>query len=320
MFNKKKPYVLVFGASIVDITGFSAVKYRQFNSNPGFVKISYGGVCRNIADNLSRVGVNTKFISILGNDEAGRSMMDHSKTVGYCMEDSLILKNHGTPTYMVILDHEGEMVSAVVDMKGINEADECFIDSKMESFEHAEYIVVDADSPLLLEYMLNKFPKAKFILDPVSAAKSEGIKHLISKFHTVKPNIHEAEILTGMEIKTEEDMIHAADYLHNLGITNVFISLGEEGIFYSNTSEKGKVKAQDVFAVNVTGAGDSLVAGICYGYMNGLKLRELVKFSITMSVLTVCHEETINPTMSEDKVKTTIDRILWEESTYVYGE
>lgn len=54
-------------------------KYVSFDSIPGKVKMSFGGVSRNIAENLSRIGINTKLISVLGDDELGREMIAHSK-------------------------------------------------------------------------------------------------------------------------------------------------------------------------------------------------------------------------------------------------
>lgn len=317
MFDQRKPYVLVYGASIVDITGFCKVDYKTHNSNPGMIKISYGGVCRNIADNMCRVGVNTKFISLIGNDEPGKSMMDHAANMGYCMKDSLVLKNSGTPTYMVILDHEGEMVSALVDMAGIDEVDETFIDSKAEFFTNAEYVFVDADAPELLEYMLKRFHQStKFILDPVSAAKAYGVRHLLKYFHTVKPNIHEAEEFVGFKIKNDDDLREAASRLHKLGVVNVFISLGEDGIFYSAENKQGKIRARNVKAINVTGAGDSLVAGIGFGYMNAMSIKDTIKYAIAMSVLTVGHPETINPNLSEELVEKTIHEIQWDFAEY----
>lgn len=313
LFDINKPYVLVFGASIVDITGFCSVSYIPFNSNPGRVRISYGGVCRNIAENLSRVGINTKFISILGDDETGRGMLEYSRRIGYCMEESLILKKNGTPTYMVILNDEGEMISAVVDMKGIDEADEAFVDSKAEHFRRASYTFVDADNPKLLAHMLEQFGKdTKFILDPVSAAKAANVKHLIGGFYAVKPNIHEAEILVGFSIKGDEDLVRAAEELHKKGVKHVFISLGAEGIFYSDGKAKGKVKAKDVKAVNVTGGGDAFVAGIGYGYVNQLSMPETIQYAIAMSVIAVTHPETINPEMCHDCVGNYLNEIEWD--------
>lgn len=317
MSIKNEPYILVFGASVVDIFGFSSVNYRPYNSTPGNIKMSFGGVCRNIAENMARVGVNNKFISILGNDEKGRSMLEHSKLIGYDMQDSLILENGGTPTYMAILDENGEMVSAIADMKSIDEMNFEFIDSKADIIKNSQFTFLDADNPENLEYILTTFKgETEFILDPVSAAKAENIKDLIKYFHTIKPNRHEAEVLAGFEINNDEDLKKAADYFLSIGIKNVFISLDEEGIYYSNGLESGKIKANDVTVKNVTGAGDSFVAGVGYGYMNNLSIEETVKFSVAMSIVTISHEDTIHPDMSCELIEQTIKSIDWTEIKY----
>ncbi|SHH02480.1 carbohydrate kinase family protein [Tepidibacter thalassicus] len=317
MSVKSEPYILVFGASLVDIIGFSSCNYKPFDSTPGNIKISFGGVCRNIAENMARVGVNTKFISILGDDSKGRSMLEHSKIIGYDMSESLILKNGGTPTYMAILDENGEMVSAIADMKSIDEMNFEFIDSKADIIENSEFTCLDADNPEILEYILTKFKgKTKFILDPISANKAENIRHLIKYFHTIKPNRHEAEVLVGFKIKDDRDLKRAGDYFLSLGIENVFISLDEEGIYYCNELKSGKIKANNVVVKNVTGAGDSFVAGLGYGYMNNLSIEEIVKFAIGMSIITISHEETIHPDMSYELVENTIKSTDWIEIKY----
>lgn len=315
--TQKDSYILVIGASIVDILGFTRNTYKGKDSNPGNIKISLGGVCRNISENLARVGVNTKFISIIGDDENGRNILSHSKMVGYDMEESLILEGGCTPTYMAILDHTGDMVSAVVDMESLDEMDTDFIDSKKEAISNAEYTILDADDAEMLEYILTTYNgKTKFILDPVSAAKAEKIKHLIKYFHTIKPNRYEAEILCGFPIKTKEDLDKAGDYFLSQGVENVFISLDADGIYYMNNKETGKIKAKNVTVKNTTGAGDSFVAGVGYGYMNNLSLKDTVKYAIAMSTITISHEDTINPKMSGEYVELYLNKIEWEEDTY----
>lgn len=307
-------YVLVLGASIVDILGFSRSKYTEKDSIPGNIKISLGGVCRNIAENMARVGVNTNFISIVGDDEQGRNILEHSKIIGYNMEHSLLLENKATPTYMAILDENGEMVSAIVDMSSLDEMDEDFIDAKAKIIENAEYTFLDSDNPRILEHILKKFNgKTKFVLDPVSASKAEKIKHLIKYFHTIKPNRYEAEVLTGIKIKSYEDVKRAGKYFLDLGVKNIFISLDADGTYYTNGKEEGRIKACDVEVKNTTGAGDSFVAGLGYGYMNNLSLRDTVKYAMAMSVITIFDEDTINPKMSDDYVKFYLDKIKWEE-------
>lgn len=311
---KNNPYILVLGASIVDIIGFSRKKYQKRDSIPGQIKISLGGVCRNIAENLARVNVNTEFISILGGDEQGRNILDNSMKIGYNMENSLILEEECTPTYMAVLNENGEMESAIVDMECLNKMDSAFIDSKASIIENAEYVVLDADNPELLEYILTKFQgKTKFILDPVSATKAKKVEHLIKYFHTIKPNRLETELLCGFKIESDNDLVKATNYFRSLGVENVFISLDADGIYYKNSKEEGKIRTTAVEIKNVTGAGDSFVAGVGYGYMNKLSIKDTVKYAIAMSIVTITHEETINPSMSEDFVNEFIKDMEWIE-------
>ena len=315
--NDNNPYILVLGASIVDIFGFCGRSYAQRDSIPGHIKISFGGVCRNIAENLARVGVNTQFISTLGDDENGKSILEHSKKFGYNMENSLFLEGESTPTYLAILNHQGEMESAVVDMESLNKMDETFVDEKHEVFENAEYTIVDSDNPALLEYILKKYQgKSKFILDPVSAKKAKKIRHLIKYFHTIKPNRFETEALCGFKIETNDDLKKAGRFFIEQGVKNVFISLDADGIYYiTSEGEEGTLACCEAIEVkNVTGAGDSFVAGIGYGYMNNLNIKDTLKYSVAMSIITITHEETINPEMSHKLVEDLINRTKWREN------
>ena len=315
--NDKNPYILVLGASIVDIFGFCGRSYAQRDSIPGHIKISFGGVCRNIAENLARVGVETKFISTLGDDENGKSIFEHSKKLGYSMEHSLFLKNESTPTYMAILNHQGEMESAVVDMESLNKMDESFIEGKHEVFANAEYTIVDSDNPVLLEYILKKYEGvSNFILDPVSAKKARKIRHLIKYFHTIKPNRFETEALCGFKIESNEDLRKAGRFFIEQGVKNVFISLDADGIYYiTSEGEEGTLACSDKIDVkNVTGAGDSFVAGIGYGYMNNLNIKDTLKYSVAMSIITITHEETINPYMCHALVEDFVKNTNWNEN------
>lgn len=317
MINNNKPYALVFGVSVYDIFGFTNQRYKSYDSNPGRVKVSFGGVCRNIAENMARIGLNTKFISILGNDEKGNSILEHAKGMNFDMSDSLVLDGESTPTYMAILNEEGEMVSGVVDMKITEKFTEKFIDSKAHIIKNAEYMFLDTDNPAIVEYIVTKYQGCtKFVLDPVSAAKAKHIKHLVKYFHTIKPNRYEAEVLCGFKIRTEDDVKKAGRYFIDLGIKNVFISLDSDGIYYNDGQEEGRIKANNVEVINVTGAGDSFVAGIAHGYMNNLSLKETVKYAVAMSTITIAHEETIHPQMDHEFVEKYIKELDWIETEY----
>ena len=314
MKKNNKPYALVFGISIYDIFGFSYATYRAYDSNPGKVKVSCGGVCRNIAENMSRVGIPTKFISILGDDQNGAQILRQAAKVGLDMSDSLIVEGASTPTYLAILNEDGEMVSAVVDTKLANEFSKEALDERAEIIENSEYMFLGADNPPFIEYILETYKgKTKFVLDPVSSAKAVRVKHLLHHFHTVKPNRHEAEILCGFEIKTHEDARKAGSYLRSLGVENIFISLDADGVYYNSGDEEGIIRAATTNILNVTGAGDAFVAGIGAAYMREMSITDTVKYAIAMSNITISNEATIHPEMSDAFVHKYLESVEWEE-------
>ena len=253
----------------------------------------------------------------MGDDENGKAILEHSRRLGYNMENSVFLEGQSTPTYMAILNQNGEMESAVVDMDSLNKMTPSFIDEKREVFENSEYVVVGSDGPELLEYILKKYEgKCKFILDPVSAKKAEEIRHLIKYFHTIKPNRFETEALCGFKIESDEDLRKAGRFFIEQGVKNVFISLDSDGIYYiTSEGEEGTLACCEAINVkNVTGAGDSFVAGIGYGYMNNLSIKDTLKYAVAMSIITITHEETINPKMSHEAVIEEINNRCWRES------
>ena len=97
---------------------------------------------------------------------------------------------------------------------------------------------------------------------------------------------------------------------------NVFISLDSDGIYYiTSEGEEGTLACcESINVKNVTGAGDSFVAGIGYGYMNNLSIKDTLKYSMAMSIITITHEETINPAMSNELVNDLINKTEWKEN------
>ena len=192
-----------------------------------------------------------------------------------------------------------------------------FIDSKADIIKNSEYMILDSDRPDIVEYIIKTFSgDTKFILDPVSAKKAEEIRHLIKYFHTIKPNRFETEALCGFKIESDEDLRKAGRFFIEQGVKNVFISLDSDGIYYiTSEGEEGTLACCEAINVkNVTGAGDSFVAGIGYGYMNNLSIKDTLKYAVAMSIITITHEETINPKMSHEIVIEEINNRCWRES------
>lgn len=178
-----------------------------------------------------------------------------------------------------------------------------FIKGKKDIIENAKLCIIDTNIPKdVINYIVKNF-KAIFFLDTVSTTKAEKVKDIIGNFHTIKPNKLETEVLTGIEIKDFDDLKKGAETLHKKGAKRVFITLGGDGVFYSDSKVMGHKKTPKIDLINATGAGDAFVAALAYGYINSLKLEDVVDLAMYASIAALSHEETINPKMSIEEVK-----------------
>jgi pseudouridine kinase len=300
---RRDDFACVLGGSNMDIIGYPNGTLILEDSNPGQVQASLGGVGRNIAENLVHLGIPTKLISAVGEDIYGRKILDHAGSIGLDMKHSLVLSNKPTSTYLAILDEDRDMKAAISQMDIYNEITIDFIQSKRQIIEDSKVCVIDTNIPVeAIDYVVSNYKNTEFFLDTVSSAKALKVKEKIGAFHTIKPNRIEAELLSGIQIESREDMLRASDYFLNQGVRQVFITLGERGVFYNDGNKHRLVPSPKVQVINATGAGDAFVAALTFCRMKNYDIEETVHFAMAASILALSHEETINPNISEEKV------------------
>lgn len=303
-------YVSIIGGANMDIQGFPINNLIYKDSNPGKTKMSLGGVGRNIGENLSKLGVKTKLITALGEDIYGNKILDEAKSIGMDMEHSLIMQENPTSTYISILDETGDMIVAIAHMDIFDKIPLDFIKGKRDVIEGSKVCVIDTNMSLdIIEYIVNNYKNTKFFLDTVSTTKAKKVKDIIGKFHTIKPNKIEAEILSGMPIREYEDLEKVSEFFLYKGVKRVFITLGEQGVFYNDGSNKGKISTDKVKVINATGAGDAFVAAMVYSYLNDFSIENTTKFSMAASILALSHEDTINPNISIENINNKMKEI-----------
>lgn len=303
-------YVTVIGGSNMDIVGFPFGKLKLMDSNPGTVKVSLGGVGRNISENITKLGIDTKLITALGDDLYGQKILDECKISGIDMGSSLVIKNASSSTYLSVMDETGDMKVAIAHMDIIDQLDIGFIRKNDNVIKNSKCIVVDTNlKQEVLEYLLTTYRDKDFFLDTVSTTKAMKIKECIGYFHTIKPNRIEAQELSGITISSSDDVKKAIQYFLDKGVENVIISLGEKGVAFGNKDGVGILKNQPVNVVNATGAGDAFIAGLVYAYTNGLDLETGCKYSMAAAMMALGHENTINPNLSVERVELIVEEM-----------
>ena len=227
-------YVLGVGAANVDIHGRSKKSIVMHDSNPGHMNTSAGGVTRNVCENLSRLGVSVKLISAVGTDVYADQIRRECQSAGIDISNLYVADGQASSTYMSMIDADGDMFVALSDMTVLQGLPLSYLSSKQSLIRGAQLVTCD---PSLSEEAICRLLDIcqggpDVYADPVSTAYARKLAPYVGKFHTVKPNRMELEILAGMEIRSDADLQRAGEVVLNKGLKRLFVSLGAEGCFY----------------------------------------------------------------------------------------
>lgn len=297
-------YAVVVGGVNVDIGGRSFAPLVASDSNPGSVSVSLGGVGRNIAHNMSLMGVDVRLLTAYGDDLNGERVAASCSELGIDISHALRIPGGTTSTYLYLTDPEGEMALAVSDMEICKKITPAYLAANLPLLQNAQVVVADCNIPAeSLQYLAENCTAPLFI-DPVSTTKAEKLRPILNKIHTLKPNKLEAALLSGVEIETREDVARAADKLLEMGIHRVFISLGADGVYAAMGQERLWLPNIPGKMVNTTGCGDAFMAALVWAYLEGSSLEATAKAGLAAGSIAMESGETINPAMSASALKT----------------
>ena len=219
-------YAAVVGGVNVDIGGQSYAPLVARDSNPGRVRISLGGVGRNIAHNMSLLGVDVRLLTAFGDDLHAQRVAASCGELGIDISHALQVPGGTTSTYLFLNDVDGDMALGLSDMDICERITPAYLASNLSLLNNAQVIVADTNIPAeSLQYLVTHCTPPVFV-DPVSTAKARKVQPVLGRVHTLKPNRIEAELLSGVQITDEASLRLAASRLLETGLHRVFISLG----------------------------------------------------------------------------------------------
>lgn len=297
-------FVLVLGGANMDISGSTTQPLVLSDSNPGRIRCAPGGVARNVAENLARLGNTTGLLSAVGDDLYGRSLLDTTRQAGVDVNGVWVLAEEATSTYLSLHGPDGDMAVAVNDM-GILE---CITPERLAPrapwVQQATALVVDCNlGTAALDWLFAHRGATPVFVDAVSAFKCARIRPWLARVHLLKVNRLEAQALCGFAIHSDADIERAAQALHALGVEQVVLSLGDRGVYWSarNTGQ-GWQAAAPTTVVNATGAGDALMAGLVHAFVNQQDFRAAIPFALGCAALTLASEHANHPALSVEAV------------------
>ena len=295
---RTSPYAVVVGGVNMDIGGRPHGKLVGADSNPGQVRMSLGGVGRNIAHNMALMGLDVRMLTAFGDDMNAQRIAASCGELGIDISQSLQVPGGTTSTYLFLSQADGDMALAVSDMEIYRHLTPAFLNSRQALLNNAQLVVMDTNLPAESLAWLAEHVKVPLFCDPVSTAKAEKLRPVLGKLHTLKPNRLEAELLSGVTITDEASLNRAADVLLGTGLRRVLISLGGEGIFAADHHARCLIPCLPGRMVNTTGCGDAAMAAVAWAYLEGTDLRGTTLAALAAGAVAMESAETINPAMS----------------------
>lgn len=300
----EEPAAVVIGGANLDIKARSAATAILGTSNPGSGAMAAGGVARNIAENLARLGTPTYLVAAVGQDPAGERLLADTAAAGVRL-DHVHRSEHPTGTYTAVLDTTGELVLAVADMTATEHLRPEHLGHVRELLGHAGLLVLDGNlsGPTASHALdLGLAAGVRIVVDPVSVPKAAAFSPLIGAerpLFAVTPNRDELASLTGLPAGTDTELLAAADALHRRGVHHVWVRLGDRGSLLSSRDAGHEfVPALPARVTDVTGAGDSMLAAFAHALLAGHPPREAVRWGTAAAALTIEHAHTVRPDLS----------------------
>jgi pseudouridine kinase len=301
--------VFVIGGANVDICGASFKPLLMYDSNPGVITTSFGGVGRNIAENLARLGKEVYFVSIFADDLYGVQLKKHCEDVGMNCSMSKVVHDARSSIYLAILDESHDMHLAMSDMDILNHMDEEMLEPILAKIEKDDLLVIDTNLKKELIDYITRNTCAKIAIDPISIAKANKIEGILNRFAIFKPNKYESKIFTNIDITDKQSAIDTLDFYLAQGVEEPIISLGEQGVLAGTKDHKIWVKHKMVDIANATGGGDAFLASYIFARMEKKSVDEAVEFAIAAAVCTITSVHTVNPSLCVKLIEETIETL-----------
>ncbi|MBE7184822.1 MAG: winged helix-turn-helix transcriptional regulator [Methylobacterium mesophilicum] len=290
--------ITVIGGAVLDRKYHARRELIFGTSNPMQGSRSFGGVARNVAENLARLEADVLFVSIVGDDEGGRALLAHLGSLGADVSQVLSTSERPTAEYAAILGPDNDLALGIADMDVFDLFQPSHIERVWPHLAASSWVFLDCNLPAeTIGTLFARKPSARFRLaiDTVSTPKAAKLPSELSAIDLLFTNRDEARAILGVTRGNAEDL---AATLRERGVAQVLVTMGAEG--YVLATEDGISYHEPVPAdpVDITGAGDAMIAGTLSRLLAGDPLPQAARTGALLATLTTESRSSVHPDLS----------------------
>ena len=272
--------IMVLGNSNVDFV----FKIPRFH-HPGETILAqslatfFGGKGANQAITAKRLGGDVSFITKVGNDHYGKSYRNHLIKSG--LNPKLILEDKELQTGTAAIELTAKGENRIIAFLGANGSLSVNDLKRVDRYlKGVGVFVTQLEIPLATVEKGLKIAKGQGALTLLNPSPPVRLSpDLLRLVDFIVPNEVEAQLLTGIKRKGDQEIIKMAKRLLNMGVKNVVITLGPKGLFFKNGKEELWMAAFRVNVIDTTAAGDAFLGALAMSLSENKPIREALKFA-----------------------------------------
>jgi len=300
--------VVCVGGAAIDRTYRAPGDVRIGTSNPMQGRQGFGGVARNVAETLARLRVPVALASLVGDDANGRAIRDHCGAVGIDATTMLSVPDARTAEYVAVLDGAGDLVLGIADMDIFDAFDAARLERVVPHLAGADWIFADCNLPAqTLRDLVHRRREGGFRLaiDTVSMPKAVRLPRDLNGVALLVLNLDEAAACLGLRDPTPEV---AVEGLRAAGAASVVLTRGSAGVLVATADGISQVAAAPATPVDVTGAGDALIAGTLFRILAGDGLVDAVRVGTVLAAMATEARGSVHPDLTPQRLEDRVRR------------
>lgn len=284
----RESYVAVVGSANVDLTTFNDVFPRPGETIFGKkFDLGFGGKGANQAVAARLCGASVGMVAKVGSDLFGPATIKNFQSLGIDASHVRIAEGVSSGVAPIFVEPNGQ--NRIIVVKGANDTlSPEDVDAASALLRKADTIVMQFEIPLRTVYHTIRFAKSSSIRCIVNPAPAQPVDFKeVSGADYFIPNESEAEVITGMPVRSIDDAKKCADFLLQRGIRRVVITLGERGCLLAGPEGAEFIPAFKVVAIDTTGAGDAFIGSFAVFLGEGFSEKEaLIRASLYAALST----------------------------------
>jgi pseudouridine kinase len=294
--------LICIGGAVLDRKYHARKELIWETSNPVDGYRSFGGVARNVAENLVRLGVELSFISIVGDDTNGRDLVRHLRDLGADVSQVITTTERPTAEYAAILDPRNDLALGIADMDIFDLLTPAHLDRFWPHLASASWVFIDCNMPAAtIEALIARKQGARFklALDTVSTPKSARLPRDLSGIDLIFSNYDEASAILGAtDPSTRPSLTEAAVALCRAGAREAIVTRGAHGYAVASGDDVTEMRSVPAQPLDMTGAGDAMIAGTLFRLLGGAPLRVAAQTGALLATLTTESASSVHPQLS----------------------